>query len=191
MNPSTSLASSSVPVRCVGLGLTYRSDGVERSIFRDLEVAVSSGDFLVLAGRSGSGKTSLLRILYGMQEPSAGSVWWGEQELAGLSEKQRQQMRRECFGYASQDSLVLEEETLETNVRLAGASSDAARECLEELGLGKLTGTRARTLSGGERQRVAVARALAKRPVVALLDEPTASLDAVAAPGSGFVAGLG
>lgn len=140
-----------------------------------------NGKVISLAGRSGSGKTSLLRVLYGMQEPSAGTVWWGDQELAGLSEKQRQQVRRECFGYAGQDALVLEEETLETNVRLAGASQDAARRYLDELGLGKLTGTRARTLSGGERQRVTVARALAKQPVVALLDEPTASLDTEAA----------
>lgn len=178
---ASDFATSSSPLKCVGLGLTYRTYRVERCVFLDLDITVCSGDFLVLAGRSGSGKTSLLRVLYGMQEPSAGTVWWGDQELAGLSEKQRQQVRRECFGYAGQDALVLEEETLETNVRLAGASQDAARRYLDELGLGKLTGTRARTLSGGERQRVTVARALAKQPVVALLDEPTASLDTEAA----------
>ncbi|RRD46142.1 ATP-binding cassette domain-containing protein, partial [Arachnia propionica] len=67
------------------------------------------------------------------------------------------------------------------NVCLADASRDEARRYLDDLGLGDLAGTRARTLSGGERQRVAVARTLAKQPVVALLDEPTASLDAEAA----------
>ncbi|RRD04194.1 ATP-binding cassette domain-containing protein [Arachnia propionica] len=175
------LNSSLPPLKCVGLGLEHITNGVERTIFHDLDVTVTPGDLLALAGRSGSGKTSLLRVLYGMQEPSAGTVWWGEQTLAALREKQRQQLRRECFGYASQDALVLEEETLETNVRLGGASREAARRYLDELGLGKLTRTRARTLSGGERQRVAVARALAKQPVVALLDEPTASLDAEAA----------
>ena len=153
MIPRATLDSSSSLLKCVGLGLTYRTYRVERCVFLDLDITVCSGDFLVLAGRSGSGKTSLLRVLSGMQEPSAGTVWWGDQELAGLSEKQRQQVRRECFGYAGQDALVLEEETLETNVRLAGASQDAARRYLDELGLGKLTGTRARTLSGGERQR--------------------------------------
>ncbi|MDO5067526.1 MAG: ATP-binding cassette domain-containing protein [Propionibacteriaceae bacterium] len=161
--------------------MDYLSAGTRRMVLSEVSEQVHRGEFLALAGRSGSGKTSLLRVLHGMQEPSAGTVWWGGQALADLSEKQRQQVRRECFGYASQDSLVLEEETLETNIRLAGASREDARKYLHDLGLGDLISLRARTLSGGERQRVAVARALAKQPVVALLDEPTASLDAEAA----------
>lgn len=181
MSDGSILASSPAPLRCVGLGLSYSTHRGERSVFSELELTMEPGDFLAIAGRSGSGKTSLLRVLYGMQEPSNGTVWWGDRKLTELNEKQRQKLRRECFGYATQDALVLEEETLETNVCLAGASRDAARRYLDDLGLGDLAGTRARTLSGGERQRVAVARTLAKQPVVALLDEPTASLDAEAA----------
>lgn len=169
-------------LRAVDIDVVYPTvKGSQRKVLSGVSATVRAGEVMALAGRSGSGKTSLLRVLYGMQEPSSGTVWWGEHELARISEKQRQVLRRECFGYASQDALVLEEETLETNVRLAGAAPDTARRYLDELGLGELAATLARTLSGGERQRVAVVRALAKQPMVALLDEPTASLDASAA----------
>ena len=168
-------------LRAVDICVDYQRKEQQQVVLSAFTDQIRAGELMALAGRSGSGKTSLLRVLYGLQEPSAGTVWWGDRELRGLPEKHRQAIRRECFGYASQDVLLLEEETLETNVRAAGASVEAARKFLGELGLGEWTQARSKGFSGGERQRVAVARALAKEPVVALLDEPTASLDAAAA----------
>ncbi|WP_185744411.1 ATP-binding cassette domain-containing protein, partial [Arachnia propionica] len=73
--------------------MSYSTHRGERSVFSELELTMEPGDFLAIAGRSGSGKTSLLRVLYGMQEPSNGTVWWGDRKLTELNEKQRQKLR--------------------------------------------------------------------------------------------------
>ncbi|RRD47067.1 ATP-binding cassette domain-containing protein, partial [Arachnia propionica] len=84
---------SSAPLACSSVALKYTFSKSESTILDDLTMTASRGDFLAVAGRSGSGKTSLLRVLYGMQEPSNGTVWWGDRKLTELNEKQRQKLR--------------------------------------------------------------------------------------------------
>jgi ABC-type transport system involved in cytochrome bd biosynthesis fused ATPase/permease subunit len=150
---------------------------------------VPPGKIAAIVGATGIGKTSLLRALLGLDVPRAGTVTWGDQDLtrAGVGPKQRP------FAWVPQDAPVLGD-TLVANVVLGSRENDAtttdaahAARVLEELGaeqlVASLGGERLateRSVSGGERQWIAVARALATRLPVLLLDEPTSSLDGAA-----------
>jgi molybdate transport system ATP-binding protein len=151
----------------------------------DLEVAldVRAGECLALAGPSGAGKTSILRVASGLLRPETGRVHCGgETWLDTAREIDVPPERRRC-GYVFQEYALFPHLTAWQNVAypLRGMSRRErrrrAQELLERFGLGSLADARPRTLSGGERQRVAVARVLARRPDVLLLDEPLSALD--------------
>ena len=139
-----------------------------------------------IAGPSGTGKTTFLRLLSGILRPNAGEVGVAGESLGALPEGKRRALRMEKLGLVFQDFELLEYLSVEDNVllptrlqgRLNSALRQSARELVERLEIGKhwkhLTGE----LSQGERQRVAVARALAHGPRAVLADEPTSSLDA-------------
>ena len=152
-----------------------------------LELAVAaeveSGTCLALAGPSGAGKTSVLRVIAGLLRPRRGRVRCGEQLwLDTETGRDLPPERRRC-GYLFQDYALFPHLSAWQNVAypLRGLARDQRRrrahELLERFGLDRLAGARPRTLSGGERQRVALARALARRPDVLLLDEPLSALD--------------
>lgn len=148
-------------------------------------LTVPDGHVVALAGRSGSGKSTVISVAYGRLHPDEGAVRWGDTDLAELRERDRQKIRREGIGFAGQDSLIFEDLSTKGNI-LTGArgsesGSEAAEALIEDLGLVDMQRTCAGLLSGGERQRVAVARALLKQPELVLMDEPTSSLDADAA----------
>ncbi len=164
-----------------GIAVEYPDPRGSRRVLSDFDLEVMPGQLIAISGRSGSGKTSLLRIAYGQLDPTAGSVTWQGRAVADLDERERQRIRREKFGYASQDALVLEDQSVLANAQLGGAGRAEAVEFLELLGLGAMTRRKARGLSGGERQRLTVVRALAKLPEIAVMDEPTAALDTDAA----------
>ena len=150
----------------------------------DLDVEVGPGETLALAGPSGAGKTSVLRIAAGLLRPDQGVVACGEttwlDTAAGIDVVPE---RRRC-GYVFQDYALFDHLTAAQNVAygLTGlrrpARRDRAHDLLARFGLADRTGARPHELSGGERQRVALARALARDPRVLLLDEPLAALDA-------------
>lgn len=167
--------------------IKYKQQDHEQEIVSDLNLDVAPGEVVVLSGRSGSGKSSLLNILYGFQKPTSGTVLWYGDDVAGLSESKRQTMRREKFGVCSQEVQVLDSLTALQNVKLGGADETTAKEYLGALGLGGREKSLVKVMSGGERQRVQVARALAKQAEILILDEPTSALDIVAAQA---VAGL-
>jgi len=139
----------------------------------------------VLRGPSGSGKTTLLSILGGLDAPTAGSVWYGEQELTSLSEAGLIEARRTKLGYVFQNfgliPVLSAAENVELPLRIQGvdAAARASRvaEVLELVGLGGQAAQRPYELSGGQQQRVGIARALVGRPTILLADEPTGQLD--------------
>jgi molybdate transport system ATP-binding protein len=139
----------------------------------DLDVAFSvpAGSCLALAGPSGAGKTSVLRVVAGLLKPDRGGVWCGDVEWTELAPE-----RRRC-GYVFQDYALFGHMPAWKNVAYAGVSRVEAVALLERFGLGSRAQARPAELSGGERQRVAVARALARKPDVLLLDEPLSALD--------------
>ncbi|MFZ4764004.1 MAG: ABC transporter ATP-binding protein [Roseimicrobium sp.] len=165
------------------LRFAYARDGF---VLRVPELTVQAGTTLGLGGPSGTGKTTLLRLLCGILRPDEGSLKFGEADVLALAPAAVRRLRRCDMGLVFQDFALLDYLTVEQNVllplRLAGeaqpAHSPRARDLVERLEIGKHWGKLTRELSQGERQRVAVVRALAHQPKLVLADEPTSSLDA-------------
>jgi putative ABC transport system ATP-binding protein len=147
---------------------------------RGIDLHIDPGELLVLLGPSGSGKSTLLNILGGLDRPSAGSVRFGDLELASASDAALTDYRRHHVGFVFQFYNLIASLTARENVELVTEVADdpmAADDALRLVGLGQRLTHFPAQLSGGEQQRVAIARAIAKRPAVLLCDEPTGALD--------------
>ncbi len=147
-----------------------------RSFDLDVEFSVPAGSCLALAGPSGAGKTSVLRIVAGLVSPDRGRVSCGDAVWFDAGGVRVPPERRRC-GYVFQDYALFGHMTAWRNVAYAGVGHARAVELLSRFGLEQRADARPAELSGGERQRVAVARALARDPDVLLLDEPLSALD--------------
>lgn len=159
-------------------------------ITQRLSLDVPSGRMHVLAGRSGSGKTSILRVAAGLARPSAGDVTWRGDSLDGLSDDEVTAKRRGLIGYLDQAGALLPGLTAVENVLLPAVPQRRARrlsrkalDLLTQVGVEQRATHFPDQLSGGERQRVALARALLLGPAALLADEPTAGLDRTSADG--------
>jgi putative ABC transport system ATP-binding protein len=147
-------------------------------------VDIAAASSVAITGVSGCGKSTLLGLIAGLEAPSSGSVTIDGDEVSGMSERVRAQLRRRRLGLVFQsDNLqpfLTALENVELQLALGGAADgrDRCMELLVELGLGDHADRLPDQLSGGQRQRVSVARALVHRPSVILADEPTGSLDA-------------
>ena len=146
----------------------------------EISFEIASGEFVVIVGPSGAGKTTVLNILGGMDQASSGEVWVDGKNIAGYNSRQLTGYRRNDIGFVFQFYNLVPNLTALENVELAlqiCKNPLDAREVLEEVGLkDRLTNFPAQ-LSGGEQQRVSIARALAKNPKLLLCDEPTGALD--------------
>jgi putative ABC transport system ATP-binding protein len=145
-----------------------------------VDFSLKAAEFLVLLGASGSGKSTLLNILGGLDVPTAGRVFYRDQELTDADEEDLTRYRRKHVGFVFQFYNLIPSLTTLENVELVTDIADDpmdAREALELVGLGDRLDHFPAQLSGGEQQRVAIARAVAKRPSVLLCDEPTGALD--------------
>jgi phosphonate transport system ATP-binding protein len=157
-----------------------------------VDLVIEAGEFVVLIGRSGAGKTTFLRAINRLVEPTAGTVRVAGQPVTGADPAAVRRARRQIGMIFQQFNLVRRASVLDNVLagrlgyvpewpslvgRFPAADRALAHECLAQVGLAELAARRADTLSGGEQQRVAIARALAQEPRVILGDEPTASLD--------------
>jgi len=146
---------------------------------------VAAGCFLGIVGRSGSGKSTLLNLLAGLDRPSSGAIWFGNQNLSDLDSDALARHRREAVGIVFQSFYLIPTMTALQNVSLAlafaGVSAkprhERAMQLLAQVGLADRADHRPAELSGGEQQRVAIARAMANNPRFLLADEPTGNLD--------------
>ena len=172
---------------CDGLVRIYKTDGVEVVALQGLDLVVDRGELLAIVGASGSGKSTVLNILSGLDVPTAGVARVAGYDLLTMSAKSRLAYRRRTVGFVWQQTArnllpyLDARENVELPVRLARGSRKAARaradELLELVGLADQADRRPARLSGGEQQRCAVAVALANDPEVLFADEPTGELD--------------
>jgi putative ABC transport system ATP-binding protein len=165
---------------CEGIEKVYRMGEVDVRALDGVKLTLHAGEFLVLLGPSGSGKSTLLNILGGLDVPSAGKVFFHDEELTDADEGQLTRYRRHHVGFVFQFYNLIPSLTARENVALVTDIADNPLEpedALALVGLGERLDHFPTQLSGGEQQRVAIARAVAKRPSVLLCDEPTGALD--------------
>lgn len=158
----------------------YKTGEIEIPAVRDVSFEIQKGEFCVIVGASGAGKTTILNILGGMDTLTSGKVLLDGQEISDFSKKQLTAYRRYDVGFVFQFYNLVQNLTALENVELAAQICreplDAAT-VLQQVGLGDRMANFPAQLSGGEQQRVAIARALAKNPKLLLCDEPTGALD--------------
>ncbi len=155
----------------------------ELTILDDVSLSVRRGETAAVVGPSGAGKSTLLALLAGLDEPTTGQVWLGDEELTALDEDGRARLRNRQVGFIFQSFHLLPSLTALENVllplELSGVDHEAerARKALTRVGLDTRLHHYPRQLSGGEKQRVAIARAFVTEPALLFADEPTGNLD--------------
>jgi lipoprotein-releasing system ATP-binding protein len=164
---------------------TYTSPAGPLTVFTDVSLTLAPGESAAVMGPSGSGKSSLLYVLGGLEPPTTGTVRLGSIDPYALRPDDLAAFRNRKVGFVFQDHCLLPQCTVLENVLVPtlvgqadGSPVERARALLDQVGLGERRDHRPGALSGGEKQRVAIARALIRQPQLLLCDEPTGNLDA-------------
>jgi ABC-type lipoprotein export system ATPase subunit len=185
LNQVNDLGNGAPTIEAIDVTRTFQLAGEDVTAVRKLSFNVYHGQFIALVGRSGSGKTTLLNLLAGLDHPTTGKVLFEGRDMAGYSERDFIELRRNRIGVVFQSFALLPllsaYENVELPMRIAGLSarerSERTREALDMVALSRRARHRPYELSGGEQQRVSIARAVAMRPDIVLADEPTGELD--------------
>lgn len=167
-------------IRLENVRKEYRMGEVIIPALDGIDFTIQEGEFVIIVGPSGAGKTTVLNILGGMDTATEGKVLVAGNDIAGYNERQLTRYRRDDIGFVFQFYNLVQNLTARENVELASQISKEpleAERVLEEVGLSDRMDNFPAQLSGGEQQRVAIARALAKNPKLLLCDEPTGALD--------------
>ncbi|MCR8845703.1 ABC transporter ATP-binding protein [Paenibacillus sp. SC116] len=171
-------------IHCEGLVKIYKSNDLEVVALQGLNLTVKEGEMMAIIGNSGSGKSTFLNILGGLDRPSAGTIQVGEWNLLKITDDQLVKYKRDTVGFIWQNNArnllpyLTALENVEMPMMLSGRLDRAyAKQLLEWVGLGHRLNNKLQQLSGGEQQRVAIAISLANKPKLLLADEPTGSVD--------------
>jgi len=168
------------------LAKTYRTDEVETTALRDINLDVTTGEFVAVMGPSGCGKSSFLNIVGMLDSPTAGEYWFDGKDISRHAESQLADLRKSAIGFVFQSFNLINELDVRENVELAllyhkdisaRERRRRADEALERVKISHRARHRPSQLSGGQQQRVAVARAVVAGPKLILADEPTGNLD--------------
>lgn len=162
-----------------GIEKAYGKGESRFQVLKGISLEIEDGDFAVIIGASGSGKSTLLNVMSGLERPDSGEVLYNGKNIAALSDKELTVFRKENVGFIFQQYYLLPNMSVDQNVKMGAALAGNRdyREVVRAVGLGEKLHKYPGELSGGEQQRASVARALAKRPKVLFLDEPTGALD--------------
>lgn len=172
-------------IKISNLKKQYTSGDETVEALRGVDIAIEKGEFITIMGQSGSGKSTLLSVLGGMNHPSAGEVEMAGVKLYQLPGEKLADFRAQNLGFVFQSFHLIPYLTAMENVMLplaivktsTAAKKSAARQALEQVGLGAKLDRLPNQLSGGEQERVAIARAIVNDPHILLADEPTGNLD--------------
>jgi len=163
---------------------TYHVGEVDVYALRGVNLSVERGEFVAVIGPSGSGKSTLFHILGGLTPPTAGTLHIDGQDLLGMTDAQRTELRKKHVGFVFQKYNLLPTLSAADNIAIARDIAGRPQEAdpafdqmLKLLGLEGRMHHKPRALSGGEQQRVAIARAIVNHPAILLADEPTGNLD--------------
>jgi putative ABC transport system ATP-binding protein len=164
------------------LTLTYEDGEDTLDAVHDVSIAIEDHQFIGILGPSGSGKSSLLYLLSGLRQPTAGDITLDGRAYSKMTDRERVALRRSEYGFVFQQHFLINYLTALENVMVAApvqdkAHAEQARALLADLGMGDKIHRFPYELSGGERQRVAIARAMIHRPRLIFADEPTGLLD--------------
>jgi putative ABC transport system ATP-binding protein len=172
-------------IRLEDLSKSYQEGEHTRVVLRDVNATFAQGEFVAILGKSGTGKSTLLNLISGIDRADSGAIWLNSQNLTALDERQRTLFRRHNIGFVFQFFNLIPTLTVWENVvlplELKGSTNGEVRHRTESLldavGLLDRRQTFPDRLSGGEQQRVAIARALIHDPLLVLADEPTGNID--------------
>ena len=159
---------------------SFGTGQMQVQVLKGVNLDVREGEFLVILGESGCGKSTMLNIIGGMDQPTSGSVIFDGKDYANATDEELTAFRRSAVGFIFQAYNLMPTLTAEENLNFIGELAETpmtAAEALEAVGLLEKRGNYPGQLSGGQQQRVSIARALVKRPRLILADEPTAALD--------------
>lgn len=158
---------------------SYGNGESQTHVLKDISLEIKDKDFAVILGASGSGKSTFLNVISGLERPDGGRVFYDTTDITTLSDKELTAFRKKNIGFIFQQYYLLPDMSVDKNVKMGAdlANNKDYREVIEAIWLGEKLHKYPSELSGGEQQRVSVARALAKKPKVLFLDEPTGALD--------------
>ena len=170
-------------LRFSNIHLQYQNGTLLTEVIKGIDFTINQNEKLAIVGKSGSGKTSLLMLMAGLEKPTSGQINYQEQNITAYTEDQLTEYRKKNIGIVFQSFYLISNYTALENVALSleiNFQKDAlsqAKEILVDLGLEDRLYHFPNQLSGGEQQRVAIARAMIKKPELILADEPTGNLD--------------
>lgn len=169
-------------IEFIGVTKSYHVGEVEIQALKGVDFTIEEGEFVVILGASGAGKSTILNLLGGMDNVSTGKIMVNGENIATYNDRRMTSYRRDNIGFVFQFYNLISNLTALENVEFASAvckNPMNAQEVLTRVGLQHRSGNFPTQLSGGEQQRVAIARAIAKNPLLLLCDEPTGALDDV------------
>ena len=177
---------SSIILRTEKLCKSFSNDGMQQHVLRNMDIEIMQGDFTIIMGASGSGKSTLLYALSGMDQPSLGKIYFGDEEISKYTNDQLAVFRRKNCGFVFQNVYLLENMSVLDNILVGALVAqknskelvEKVKALLKQVGLEEsIWGKFPNQLSGGESQRVGIIRAMINTPKIIFADEPTGALN--------------